>query len=198
MTKFFFLTGSNSRKIASAFAPDECELAHRLIPQLEGINTLPFKLELIKLSVGVNGLVKSNDLTDLTQIWLDYQPNSFAWPLMSEKMKMVIVQNLTGKENIDWISATIKGNNEQKIYYIPRFNKMLDVLDVEKTMFVPNTNHIIRPCFSLQKTLDYAVFHHPSPIDTWKITSLYVNEAIKKAILKEKLKGVVFESVLVI
>lgn len=194
MNNYYLLSGKNNPKVASAFAPEGTKLAHELITELDDANELPFKLNLVKLTVGKNGLIESNDLSDLKEIWLDYQPNSLAWPLISEKLKGVIENNLTGNEGIDWISAIVKAPNEQRTYYIPRFSKMLDVLDTQKTMFVQGTYRIIRPVFSLSKVGKYSVFHQPSAHSLWKITSgLYVNETLKKAIQKEKLTGLDFE-----
>lgn len=96
MNNYYLLSGKNNPKVASAFAPEGTKLAHELITELDDANELPFKLNLVKLTVGKNGLIKSNDLSDLKEIWLDYQPNSLAWPLMSEKLKGVIENNLTG------------------------------------------------------------------------------------------------------
>ncbi len=194
MNNYYLLSGKNNPKVASAFAPEGTKLAHELISELENVNALPFELNLVKLTVGRNGLIESNDLSDLKEVWLDYQPNNLFGPLFSEKLKSVIENNLTGNEGIDWISAIVKAPNEQRTYYIPRFSKMLDVLDTQKTLFVQGTDHIIRPVFSLSKIGKYSVFHRPSSHSLWKIPSgLYVSEALKKAIQKEKLTGLDFE-----
>ena len=194
MVNYYLLIGKNNPKVASAFAPEGTKLAHELITELDGVNGLPFKLDLVKLTVGRSGLKESKDLSDLKRIWLDYQPNSLAWPLMSKELKAIIETNLTGNEGIDWISAIIETSNDQRTYFIPRFSKLLDVLDTQKTMFVQGTDRIIRPVFSLSKVDKYSVFHQPSAHNLWKITSgLYVNETLKKAIQKEKLTGFDFE-----
>jgi hypothetical protein len=195
--KYYFLSWKNKKgALASAFAPKGTKLAQDLIPELNEKNNLPFDLDLVKLSVGKNGLIESNDLSDLKEIWLDYQPNSLAWPLMSERLKTLIEENLTGNEQVDWISCKIKNGNEERIYFIPRFNKMLDVLDIEKTMFVQGTNHIIIPVFDSSKIIAYHIFSKPSSYDLWKITSgLYVSETLKKMIQKEKITGLEFETV---
>jgi hypothetical protein len=202
MSNYFLLCGKNSRKVASAIVPEPegSKLSFELIPALNDVEELPFELSLVKLTVGKNGMVKSNDLSDLKEIWLDYQPNSQVWPLMSEKLKSVIESNLTGKEGMDFIKANVKGNGDHRVYYIPRFEKMLDVLDLQQTTFVPGTDMVIRPCFSQLKIGNYSIFHRPSANDySWKIPfALYVNEALKKAIRKEKLTGVSFEKTFVV
>ena len=194
MNNYFLFCAKDTPKLASAFAPEGTKLAHELISELDNTNELTFEFELIKLSVGKEGLVKSYDLSSLKELWLDYQPNSLAWPMFSSKLKTTITKNLTGKEGINWITAKINGNGEQHIYYIPRFEKMLDVLDIQKTMYVKGTDRIIKPHFSLAKVNAYSIFHQPTAHGLWKITSgLYVSEALKRAIQKEKLTGVDFE-----
>lgn len=195
MDNYFLLSGkSDNGPIASAFAPKRTKLAQDLISELEGINSLPFELTLTKLLVGKDRLIESDDLTDLKGIWRDYQLNSLAWPLFSVKLRAVIESNLTGKEAIDWISAKVNGNGEQKTYFIPRFTQILDVLDMQRTTFVQGTNHVIRPVFSLLKVSEYNVFHMPDSNDYWKITSgLYVSEQLKKAMQAAKLTGLDFE-----
>jgi hypothetical protein len=194
MNNCFLLYGKNLPVVASAFAPKDIKLSQDLISDLEGRNELAFDLDLVKLSRSSKGLEESYNLTGLSNIWLDYQPNSLAWPMMSEELKTVIDSHLTGNESIDWISAIIKAKTEQKLYYIPRFNKLLDVLDLQKTIFVSGTDHIIKPVFSVAKTSLYAVFPKPTSGDLWKITpSIYVNETLKKSIQKLKLTGLGFE-----
>ena len=194
MSSYYLLSGKNSQKVASAFAPKGIKLAHELIQELNNINELSFSFDLVKLTVGKNGLSESNNLSGLQEIWLDYQPNSLAFPLMSEKLKLVIETNLTGNEQIDWITCKVKGENEERPYFILRFNKMLDVLNMQKTMFIQGTDHIIRPFFDISKVSAYNIFSKPSSYDLWKITSgLYVSETLKKAIQKYKLTGLVFE-----
>ena len=193
---YYFLTNKDYTEVASAFAPDDTKLAHELIPDLDGLDEMPFDFKLVKLSVEKNGLTKSNDLSGLDLTWLDLQPNSLAWPIMSERLKNLVVQNLTGNEYLGWISATISKGDENRTYYIPRFEKKLDVLDEKNTMFVKGTDHIIRPHFSLKKIKDLTIFHAPDSHDFWKISpGLYINETLRKSIIKERLTGVGFEKV---
>lgn len=195
MEKYYSLSWKEGKDpLASALAPNGSKADHELIQILNGKNELPFKLNLVKLDVGKNGLIESNDLSDLKEIWLDYQPNSLAWPIMSERLKSVIEANLTGNEQIDWIECKIKNGSEERTYFMLRFNKMLDVLDMQKTMFIQGTDHVIRPVFASSKISAYSIFSAPSSYELWKITSgLYVNETLKKSIRKNKLTGLDFE-----
>ena len=198
MSNYFFLSWKDRPgvPIASAFPEQKTKLGHELIPELEGKSEFPFVLELRKVSDGKNGIIVSNDLADVNEIWKDYQPNSLAWPLVSYKLKNVIEKNLIGNEAIDWISCRIKNSGEERTYYILRFNKILDVLDVEKTMFVKGTNVIIKACFDLSKIRLFNIFTEPASNNLWKITStIYVSEVLKKAIQREKITGVDFEKI---
>ena len=153
---------------------------------------LPFDFILKKVTKGKSGIHVSEDISELNNLWVDYQPNNLAWPLMSEKMKDIIIENLTGRESILWINARIKTKDESKTYYVPCFKEKLDVLDEQKTVFVPGTKHIIKPVFSLNKVVIYSLFHKPQ--DFWEITSgLYISESLKKAMQKEQITGVGFE-----
>lgn len=195
MENYYLLSWKNGKDpLASAFAPKGIKEGQELIIELNDSSRLPFELVLVKLSVGKNGIIESKDFSDLKEVWLDYQPNSLAWPLMSEKLKILIEANLTGNEQIDWLMCNVKTENEERPYFILRFNKMLDVLDMQKTMFVQGTDHIIRPVFASSKIIDYSVFNKPSSYDLWRITSgVYISEALKKAIKKAKLTGMDFE-----
>ena len=109
-------------------------------------------------------------------------------------MKFIFEKNLTGNEGIDWISVIVKRYDDKRIYFIPRFAEMLDVLDIQKTLFIQGTDMVIRPVFSLSKISKYSVFHQPSSHNLWKITSeIYVSGTLKKSIQKEKLTGLEFE-----
>jgi len=197
MNEYFFLGDKNHHKTAFAYTEAETPLAHQLIPGLRTATHLPFDLVLKKVYRHKGVLETSNDLSDLKHEWVDYQPNNLAWPLMSEKMMQVIDRNLTGKESIVWMKAFVKSVHEKKIYFVPRFEKQLDVLDEQQTVFVEGTTHIIKPVFSLIKVRKYSMFHKPRMF--WEISSaLYINEIVKAEILKEKLSGVSFENVTVV
>ena len=117
MNNYYLLGSKEERQVASAFAPKGTKPDYELIPDLNGVNVMPFELTLVKLSVDKNGLMKSDDLNGLNEIWLDYLPNSLAWPLFSEKFKDLVDKSLTGKESIDWIIAKVNGKGEKKILY---------------------------------------------------------------------------------
>lgn len=103
---------------------------------------------------------------------------------MSASLKDVINPNLAGKESIVWMSVEVHALNETRTYYVPRFTTLPDVIDVERTTFVSETDHIIKPVFSLEKLVDYAIFCIPQV--AWEIPSgLYVTDALKEAMREE-------------
>lgn len=194
MENYYFLSWKEEQKSStSAFAPKGTKLAHDLISELRDVHKLPFELHLVKLDTDEKGLIISNDLSDVKEVWLDYQPNSLAWPIMSSKMKNLIESNLKGNENVDWIECTIKNKEEERIYFILRFNTVLDVLDFQQTSFVQDTDHIIRPVFSSSKIGAYTIFPKPASYNFWQITSgIFVSESLKKTMQKAKVTGIDF------
>jgi hypothetical protein len=196
MNNYFRIYTKDKALLPSAFAPKDSKFTLDLIPELDNTDVLPFELDLVILSIGRKGLIKSNNFKDVENLWLDLMPNSMAFPLMSNRLKEIIDRNLTGNEHINWIHAKIHGNGEEQIYYIPRFEKMLDVLDVKNTIYVEGTDHIIKPCFSITKISNYSIFHEPSSKQLSKITLfLYVNENIKREIIRNNLIGVGLEKI---
>ena len=199
MNNYFFLSGKHTSLGTIAFAPEGTKLAHELIPELDGKKTMPFDFVLKKVTEVKGQLFYSDNLSDLKEIWADYLANSLAWPLMSEKLKILIDANLTGDEGVDWITCKVNANGDVRTYYILRFNKNLDVLNIQKTIFVQGTDHIIKPYFSLSKVKPYSIFTKPSAYNLWKISlSLYVSETLKRIIQKNKVSGLVFEKISVI
>jgi len=70
-----------------------------------------------------NSFIHSNDLSDLEELFQDYQQNSLAWPMMSLKLRDIIARNLSGSEGINWITCIVNASEAQKQYYIPRFSQ---------------------------------------------------------------------------
>lgn len=195
MINYYLLSGQNSKEIASAFINSVMPDRVNIIEFLKLNPKLTLKFSLFKLCVTKNGIVKSSDLSTLQAVWLDYQPNDEAWPLFSEKLKVVIENNLTGKEGLSWINANVNYNNlEEKIYYIPYFKNSLDVLDYAYSTYVEGTDALIKPFFSFEKISNYNIITTPESYRISGITSaLYIHEKLMKAIKKEKLSGIIFE-----
>jgi hypothetical protein len=199
MNDYFRLVGKSPKEVASAFASDETKMPWELIDEVSEVNELPLDFYLIRLYEENDRLGKSIDLSPLTEVWLDYQPNSLAWPFFSIRLKSIISEYLTGDEGVDWVTIRVKGPDKEEMYYLPRFNSPLDVLDTEATVYLPKTNRIIKPVFSSAKIKKFAIFPTPRPNNSWKITSeFFVNKRIKMAIESEKLSGLLFEKASVV
>jgi hypothetical protein len=197
MNNYYLVSWKHKSELVSAFSlQQKSMLDTELIPSLFGKKNLPFHFELKRVKESQSGLIVNDSLLELSEIWLDYQPNNLAWPLMSERLKSVIDNNLTGNEAIDWIECKVIGLNDVRSYYILRFNKLLDVLDINKTLFVDGTDHIIKPVFDLQKITVFSIFPKPLSDDLWRITpGIYISEKLKKQLQKEKMTGLDFEKV---
>ncbi len=184
--------------MAVACAPEDIPASHTLIEPMQGINNLPFELILKRLVFSRGAIRKFDDLDSLKYLWLDYQPNSLAWPVLSERMRELIDRNATGEEGIDWISVMIRrGEVEARQYHILRFKQPVDVLNREQTIFAGATDLIVRPAFDQAKVANLSVFCAPEPF--WQITSgIYVSEKIKRQAKAEKLIGLHFENAITV
>lgn len=83
-------------------------MSHKLIPSIKEVSELPFDL-VLKKPVREKGDWKMVvDLTGLKQLWLDYQPNTLAWPLMSGRMQGFISNQSTLEHlGISWRKGKI-------------------------------------------------------------------------------------------
>ena len=164
-----------------AYAPDTMSSCHEIregIP-LENMISIPFSMEL--RNVSVKSILIEGDISDR---FYDFQPNSMAWPVMSEKMKAIIASHLTGLEYIDWKEITINGKTESRKYYVPFFKRKLDILNKSKTMISPY-GIIMIPCFDKEKIQGLAAFHCPD--FDWRIPlKFYINELIKKDLARQQ------------
>ncbi len=197
MRKFFFLGEKIDRNCGIAFTKGDTPIAHDLVPLLRGKDSIPFILYLKRVINEGGHFSKLDDISGLKKPWMDFQPNNLAWPIMSERMKLVIEKFLLADSDVEWLSVQIIGGNEERRYYLPRFKRKLDVLNIEKTIFVEGSNHIIKPVFSAEKLSNNIHFFHKPGI-FWEITSgLYVSTELRDEIIKEKLTGIEFENVTV-
>ncbi len=193
MNAYYLLSGEDSHESVFFEATKIGFPVYELAEAIEGLEELPFTFSLRKVRKGRSGLVFSDDLSSLHELWLDLPPNSFALPLMSERAKSLIDRELTGNEGVEWVKSIVTYQDVSHRYYVPRFRAKLDVLDIGQTIFVPNTDHIIKPVFSFEKIRNLSVFHVPS--QRWPIPSvLYINDAVRSILLENKITGASFES----
>jgi len=190
--EYFILAERVKRGTAMACSVGEIPPVHLFVKELKDQFEFPFELAFKKSTIVKGRWQPNDDISDLKIFWTDFILNDRALPFMSEKMKEIIDLSLTGNEGIVWMQIGVNLGNERRIYYLPRFEKKLDVLDQQKTTF-SESGLIIKPVFARDKVANLSMFHKPGI--NWEMPSgLYVNETIKKAIQKAKLIGVGFES----
>lgn len=198
MIKCFLMGLRHSNNVASACAPEGAALAHELIEDVASSGEMPFDFTLKALTVKRDGIHYSNDFSLVKTVWADYQPNSLAWPLFSERLKVLIEENLTGKEAVKWIPCNVCCDCDARKYYIPLFTRELDVLDKEKCFYTGN-GCLIKPAFSPLKIRDYGIFPKPAKNNLWRITSaVYVSEKVRSEVKKAKMPEISFEQVLTV
>ena len=196
--KCFLMGLRHGNNVASACAPEGAALAHELIEAVASSGEMPFDFTLKALIVERGGIRYSNDFSLVKTVWADYQPNSLAWPLFSERLKVLIEENLTGKEAVKWISCNVCCGCDTRKYYIPLFTKELDVLDEGKCFYSGN-GCLVKPAFSSLKIRDLGIFPKPAKNNLWKITSaVYVSEKVRNEVKKAKMHEISFEPVLTV
>lgn len=156
---------------------------------MENREDVPFSLELREVFIASKLIVG-----EVSDVFYDYQPNSLAWPIMSERMKSIIASHLTGSECVEWKSIIINGKGISKKYYIPMFTRKLDTLNISESVYVPVSGIVLKPCFDKEKTKNLSVIHSPNLF--WQIsTQIYVNEEIKRDLINSGIKELCFSRV---
>lgn len=195
MKNIYLIIGKNLGKhSSSAYAPSQTPPSHKIDISKFKNGNVDFELRLVSQSIGKNGLGISDDLSKINVLWSDYLPNSLAWPLMSEKLKLIIDENTVDNDKIEWLKIKIIGNKEKKDYYILKFKEFNDVLDVKNTIYAEKSLDVLEPSFSKQKVQDLNILTIPSNFEYNKITTLlFVGDKIKKAIKNKEITGIAFE-----
>jgi hypothetical protein len=157
---------------------------------------LPFDLTLKKVTFGPTGSIDSDDLSSLAHVWVDYQPNSLAWPVVSARLREVIDQQASGFEHHEWVPVNVHGCGEaSRTYYLLRFQNPNDVLDYRKSTFhrpVGKPERLAKPIFVQEKIAPLCVF--AGDPQQWQITShLFVSQAVRAAATRAGLVGLHYE-----
>ena len=183
---YYWISINNDIVSTIAYAPKGAPVSHELIEAVETIDVVPFSLELH--DVFISETIIQGGRSD---VFYDFQPNSLAWPIMSEKMSHIIASHLTGFEHIRWKEISIVGKNTSRRYYLPFLTYPLDTLDYENSIIIPSSGAVLKPCFSKTKLENISMTYAPSLF--WKVTTkLYVNEEIRKDLINANIKEIVF------
>ncbi|WP_349675598.1 MULTISPECIES: imm11 family protein [unclassified Treponema] len=137
-----------------------------------------------------NGITQNNNVPE--KVFFDYQYNQFAYYLLSERLKNCIEENKGSKDSFSWIKVSVSSEIETRNYYIPIFERIPDVLDSKLTTRVPASNAILVPCFASEKLEGHNFFPLESSFGILP-RGIYVSEALKKILQKQKFDNIKFE-----
>lgn len=179
--------------------PKGTPLAHLLVEELKGKNTMPFVFELSQITSTQKGVVITPEITYSDNYWPDCLLTSLAWFLMSPKLKNIICSNLSEYDNIDWIKCSVHYKEDTKDYFLLRFLDQIELselLDISRSRFIPNNGYPNVRIFDLEKISKYSVF---SPgWNSWDRTIpnyICVSTDVRKQIIKSGINGVIFKKV---
>ncbi len=133
----------------------------------------PCNLVLEHMRITNSGIIPSNNVPE--KEFFDHQYNQFAYYLLSERLKNCIEENKGSKDSFSWIKVPVSSENETRDYYIPMFESIPDVLDLELTTRVPASNAILVPCFASEKLEGHNFFPKESSFGLLQ-RGLYVSE----------------------
>ncbi|GEM_PF-613674 len=150
----------------------------------------PCNLVLVHKRITNSGIIQSNNVPE--KEFFDYQYNQFAYYLLSERLKNCIEENKGSKDSFSWISVPVSSENETRDYYIPMFESIPDVLDLELTTRVPANNAVLVPCFASEKLEGHNFFPKESSFGLLP-RGIYVSESLKKILQKQKFDNIKFE-----
>ena len=126
----------------------------------------------------------------------DYLADDLGIPLMSYKLKSVIQQHLTGHEDLQWWEVNIHYQDSEIMYYVPKFEHNLDVLNESKSLFNKSNGELIKANLCYSKAERYAFFPLPELSEDIPFEHrLVVSDKIKKDITRAKLTGIIFSKI---
>lgn len=173
--KYFYLSWSEGECESGVACGPKGALGHEIEKSVRGREETPWEWDL-----------------DESSNMFDYLANTLAWPLVSERLKSVIVENLEGGESVRWIRSCVRYGNDRVLYFIPEFPVVIDVIDRKKSVMAGD--QVVRPHISLEKAKGLNLF--PRCNDRFTISvSLFVSDRLRKAIVKAGLSGMTFTSV---
>ncbi len=102
--------------------------------------------------------------------------------LVSEEMKALLLSFIGENENIEFLPVTTKSKEYgDRTYYIMHFKIIYDVIDKEKTVYVPGTDIITKVRIDLEKAKGLKVFNSQPAIN-----DIIVPEEVYQAIKQKK------------
>lgn len=169
-------------------------------PKSENID---FYIHPINKDLDINSILKDNGQLDNisidfkfnksidkpSEVWIDYLPNNFSWPVFSEKIKFTIDSFV---ENLKWMELNVCMGEEKKKYFVPILKSDYNILDKNKTLFVNGTDQIIKAVFSVDSIFDEHIFRTPSKSRIIS-SDIYLSNKVIGMLKKKDLIGVKFK-----
>jgi len=124
----------------------------------------------------------------------DYQFDSFAFRLFSQRLKNLLENNKSPDDKIQWLDATVTWNGETRPYYVLHFYEDTDVLDPVLSKWDDKLKMpLALPHVYIQERIDnHNIFSYPGDG-----TGLTVRAFIVKEIKKQKMTGMTWKPAIV-
>jgi hypothetical protein len=117
----------------------------------------------------------------------DYQFNSCGFLLFSSRLRTIFEKHLTNIDSPKWYPAqVIDLDNKVHNYSILHFFKRQNLLDLQNSIFVPNTDLPIKTRYDLNKIGERLIYSSAESV------SLCVHDIVRKEIKKAECEGVYF------
>ena len=121
----------------------------------------------------------------------DYQGNSLAVRLCSEKLRGIIENNRAQVDPVQWLPCTVTANgDEERPYFILHTPASYDILDKKQTLFAGG-DFVVRACLDVAAVGEHRVFALPG----CKVR-LMLASVVKQAIESAGCTGLEFSRVL--
>lgn len=105
--------------------------------------------------------------------------------MVSEELKELLESYIEDKDSIEFLPVkAVSEKYGDRTYYIMHFTKVFDVIDRDKTVYVPGTDDIIKVRLDYEKVKNLNVFNFQSYIN-----EVIVSAEVRKSIKKNKLDG---------
>jgi hypothetical protein len=119
-------------------------------------------------------------------IFTDYLPNNVGARMCSQKLRCIIDDIRTLRDDIQWLDAIVKSSNITKIYYILHFPRLYKVLDLKYSVF--DEDGLIKPILRADA---FKERHLCSIPDKYGV-QWYISKQLKEQIVKAKCSCISF------
>jgi hypothetical protein len=126
--------------------------------------------------------------------YCDYLACNIGGRICSKKLRDIINQNASTHDDLQWLDLSAIKNGEKQVYYMLHFPYPPDVLNIDRTLFVKNTDIVVRPVFSRIRCESFNVISFYENMGV----SWYIRDFVKKAIQAAGCTGIEFSQARVV